>query len=178
MNKLLFFLLRNLYFIRRINSVLIFLAFLAGIFLLAYTLISNQEFTFGCLILILPGAYFLSELLLLSLYYTVIILEQCRELDLEQINSKQPVVYLKKRRLVKNKFDIFIANFLFFWDKEPVFLGVQHLIKSKFIGLIIGLIMMISWPVFYEYPLWIISGLIIVMLLYSKLQIENLAINE
>lgn len=178
MKKLLFFLLRNLHFIRRINSVLIFLAFLVGNFLFVYTLISDQEFISGCLILILPGAYLLSELLLLSLYYAITILEQCHELDLEQINFKQPVVYLKKRRLVKNRFDVYIGNLLFFWDKEPVFLGVQHLIKSKFIGLIISLIMIMSWPIFYEYPLWIISGMVIFILLYSKLQIENLAINE
>ena len=176
MKKILFFLFKNLFFIQRINSVFLFLAFSVGTFLLFHNLISGQELISGCLIILLPGAYFFSELLLMCLYYSLTILKQCHELDLEQINSKQPAVYLKLSRVTKNKTNIYIGNLSHFWSKEPVFFTTQHLIKVKYIGLLIGFIMMITWPAFYEYPLGLVGGIIVLVLFYTKMQTEKLTI--
>jgi len=174
MKTILFFLLKNLYFIRKINSVLIFLTFLLGIFLLFYSLIYDQEFISSRLILILPFTYFLSELLLLVLYYLVFFLERRGLLDLEKINSKHTIVFLKKNNSIKKGLNIIVGNLRYAWSDSPDFLDVYVLIKSKFIGLIIGAVMLLAWPIFYEQPPGIFSGWLIFFLLYGKVELEDL----
>ena len=160
MKKFLFFLLKNLLLIQRISLILLFLTLSVGIFLIIYIFIGNQELIFSHLTILLPGAYFLCELLLLSLYYSIIILERYHELDLKQINSKQPIAFAKLSRLEKNKYNIYIGNLRCFWSKEPDFFNVQYVKKVKFMDLFISLILLISWLSFYENNLWALVGIL------------------
>lgn len=174
MKASLFFFLKKLYFIRRINSVLISLAFLLGNFLLFYSLIYDLEFISSRLILILPIAYLISESLLLIIFYGAIYLERSQQLDLDKINFQKPIIILEKGLLVKRKSDVFIANFQYAWSDQPDFLEIYRLIKSKIAGIIIGILMIISWPTFYKQPPGIISGWVIFLLLYVKMFLEDL----
>lgn len=145
------FLMKRLYLIRWINSALCFLCVLTGIFLTALAAYYEQISSFLLVpisvlwwLLIIPIFYLATEIGLLKIYRLARKLEKDNSFPYAQINRGGELIIFKHADGVPLKYQLtIIGNPMSFLDPRINFLEAGILIKSRFLGISIGLLTLI-----------------------------------
>lgn len=138
---------KRLYLIRWINSALCFLSVLAGIFITAYAVYYEQlsalfllPFSYLWWLLIIPGLYLATEISLLKIYCLATELEKGNRIPYAEINKRKLIIFEHEAGLPERYNLTMIGNPNCFFDPQINFLEAKTLIKSRALGIILGLL--------------------------------------
>lgn len=145
--KLFLILMRRLYLVRLINSFLCFLSVTTSIFLTALAIYYEQIASFLLVplnflwwLLIIPALYLSTEIGLLKTYRLAIKLDKDNLLPYTQVNQKKIIIFEHEPGLLPRYQVTMIGNPMSFFDPRINFLEAKTLIKSRSLGIVIGLL--------------------------------------
>jgi hypothetical protein len=168
MKKLLLSVIRKIYLIRRLDSLLCAISYIISA-IVTCSAFSKNPLSYNYWLLVFPSLYLITEIILLFIYKKIKLLKKTNRIDYFLINRKSPIVIKEPNHL-----GISIGNLAGFWSFSYIFIDVESLINSRITGIVIALLMAISILISGQDSLDLLLLLFIGFLLAIKMGSEGL----